>query len=109
MKESISLLCNLLLSSTLFWAVPSVEAEQMISSVPTDDIEYCHLKLSAIHEDSLSSEPPGLDASTFNIMDFYEPCDYGSLGFEEIRVPKRVIQRGDFGDGDQKLTSKMGG
>jgi hypothetical protein len=109
MKKSISLLCNLLLSSTLFWAVPSVEAEQMISSIPTDDIEYCHLKLSAIHEDRLSWEPPGLDASPFNIMDFYGPCDYGSLGFEEIRVPKRVIHRGDFDGADQRLTSKTEG
>ena len=31
MKKERILLCNLLLSSTLFWGVPSVEAEEMIS------------------------------------------------------------------------------
>jgi hypothetical protein len=109
MKKSISLLCNLLLSSTLFWAVPSVEAEQMISSIPTDDTEYCHLKFSAIREDPSSWERPVFDVSTDNIMDFYDVCDHGSLGFEEIRVPKRVIHRGDFDGADQRLTSKTEG
>ena len=43
MKKSVSLLSNLLLSSTLFWAVPAV-ADEMVSSVPTDITAYCHLK-----------------------------------------------------------------
>jgi hypothetical protein len=100
MKKTISLLSNLLLSSTLFWSVPSVGAEEMLSMVPTDVTEYCHLKFPAIREDTLSWERPVLDASTGNIMDFYGPCDYDPLGSEEIRVQKRVILRGDFDDGD---------
>ena len=34
MKKSVLLLGNLLLSSTLFWGVPSIEAEEMISIQP---------------------------------------------------------------------------
>ena len=54
MKKSVSLLSNLLLSSTLFWGVPSVEAEEMISMVPADTTAYCHLKFPAMREDTLS-------------------------------------------------------
>jgi hypothetical protein len=110
MKKSISLLCNLLLFSALYSsAVPSVEAGQMISSIPTDDTEYCHLKFSAIREDPSSWERPVFDVSTDNIMDFYDVCDHGSLGSEEIRVQNPVIHRDDIDDGDQRLTSRTDG
>ena len=100
MKKSVSLLSNLLLSSTLFWAVPSVGAEEMISSVPSDTTAYCHLKFPTMREDSLSWEQPVLDSLTGNIVDFYGPCDYDPMGLDEIRVQRRVILRGDFEDGD---------
>jgi hypothetical protein len=117
MKKSISLLCNLLLLSALYSsAVPSVEAGQMISSIPTDGTEYCHLKFSAIREDPSSWERPvfdvstdNIDVSTDNIMDFYDVCDHGSLGSEEIRVQNPVIHRDDIDDGDQRLTSRTDG
>ena len=100
MKKSVSLLSNLLLSSTLFWAVPSVGAEEMISSVPTDTTAYCHLKFPTMREDTLSWEQPVLDPLSGNIVDFYGPCDYDPMGVDEIRVQRRVILRGDFEDGD---------
>ncbi len=100
MKKSVLLLGNLLLSSTLFWGVPSVEAEEMISSVPTDITDYCHLKFPAMHEDSLSWERPVLDPLTGNIVDFYGPCDYDPTGVDEIRAQRRVLLRGNFEDGD---------
>ena len=100
MKKSLSLLCNLLLSSALFWGVPSVEAEEMISSVPTDITDYCHLKFPAMREDSLSWERPVLDSATNNIIDFYGPCDYDPTGLDEIRAQRRVLLHGNFDDGD---------
>ena len=100
MKKSVSLLCNLLLSSTLFWGVPSAEAQEIISSVPADTTNYCHLKFPAMREDSLSWERPVLDSTTGNIVDFYGPCDYDPVGLDEIRVQRRVILRGNFDDGD---------
>jgi hypothetical protein len=107
MKKSISLLCNLLLLSALYSsAVPSVEAGQTISSIPTDDTEYCHLKFSAIREDSLPWARPVLDFSTGDIMDFYDPCDHGPLVSAEI--PEARDPRGNFDDGNQKLTNTVG-
>jgi hypothetical protein len=100
MKKSLSLLCNLLLSSALFCVVPSVEAEEMISSVPTDITDYCHLKFPAMREDSLSWERPVLDSVSGNIIDFYGPCDYDPLGVDEIRAQRRVLLHGNFEDGD---------
>ena len=100
MKKSVSLLCNLLLSSTLFWGVPSAEAQEIISSVPAGTTDYCHLKFPAMREDSLSWERPVLDSTTGSIVDFYGPCDYDPLGVDEIRVQRRVILRGHFDDGD---------
>ena len=99
MKKSVSLLSNLLLSSTLFWAVPAV-ADEMVSSVPTDITAYCHLKFPAMREDTLSWQQPVLDPLSGNIIDFYGPCDYDPTGVDEIRAQRRVILRGDFEDGD---------
>jgi len=100
MKKSVSLLCNLLLSSTLFWGVPSAEAEELISIVPTDTTAYCHLKFPAIREDTLLWEQPILDPHAGNIVDFYGPCDYNPVGSDEIRVQRRVLLRSNFDDGD---------
>ena len=100
MKKSVALLGNLLLSSALFWGVPSVEAQEMISAIPTDTTAYCHLKFPAMREDTLSWQTPILDPLTGNVVDFYGPCDYDPVGLEEIRVQRRVILRGNFDDGD---------
>jgi hypothetical protein len=100
MKKSVSLLGNLLLSSTLFWGVPSAEAQEIISSVPTGTTDYCHLKFPAMREDSLSWERPVLDSTAGSMVDFYGPCDYDPLGVDEIQVQRRVILRGHFNDGD---------
>jgi hypothetical protein len=100
MKKAVSLLCNLLLSSTLFWGVPSVEAQEMISNIPSEITAYCHLKFPTMREDTLSWERPVLDPSTGNIVDFYGPCDYDPLGSEELRVQRRMLLRADFDDGD---------
>lgn len=100
MKKSVSLLSNLLLSSTLFWAVPSVEAEEMISMVPTDTTAYCHLKFPAMREDTLSWQTPIFDPQAGDVVDFYGPCDYDPVGLDEIRVQRRVLLRSNFDDGD---------
>lgn len=100
MKKGISILSNLLLSSTLFWGVPSVEAEELISMVPADTTAYCHLKFPVIREDTLSWEQPTLDPMTGNIVDFYGPCDHDPTGLDEIKAQRRVLRRGNFEDGD---------
>jgi hypothetical protein len=108
MKKSISLPCNLLLSTALFWAVPSVEAEPMTLSIPTDVTEYCHRQFSTTRENGLPWELPVVDFSPGNIMDFYDPCDHGSLGSNEIPTQKHVIPGDNVDDGTQKFTSTIG-
>jgi hypothetical protein len=100
MKKTLSILSNLLLSSTLFWGVPAVEAEEMVSVAPADTTTYCHLKFPAMREDTLSWQQPVLDPMTGNVVDFYGPCDYDPTGLDEIRAQRRVILHGDFEDGD---------
>lgn len=99
MEKSVSLLCNFFLFSTLFWVVPSVESQEMISSVPTDITAYCHREFPAMHEDSSSWQPSVVDPLVGNIVDFYSPCDDDLLGSERIRVQRRVLLRNNFGDG----------
>ena len=105
MKKSVSLLCNLLLSSALFWSVPSVGAEEMIDMIPSDTTAYCQMQFPLMVEDGLSWEQPILDSLTGSVVDFNGPCDYDAAGSDEIRTQKRVILRDDFDDGDS-MTSR---
>ena len=99
MRKSISVLTNLLLSSTLFWGVPAVEADNVILKVPADAGSYCHQKFPAMREDTLSWDRPVLDGAT-NTIDFYGPCDYDPLGVDEVRAQRRAYSRENFADGD---------
>jgi hypothetical protein len=104
MKKSVSLLSNLLLSSTLFWGVPLAHGEELASEqvvrVPATEAGYCHMKFPPIREDSLSWARPVLDDNSTAIIDFYGPCDYDPLGSEEIRNQRRLKFRGTHGDSE---------
>ena len=100
MKKSGFLLSSLLLISALSCSVPSVEAQELLFSVPREIADYCYPKFPVIREDSLSWEQPAPDPAAASIVDFYGPCGYALTGFEEVRAPGRVILRGDFEDGD---------
>ena len=105
MKKNISLLINLLLTSTLFWGVPlaygeELDSEEMISTVPGELPAYCHIQSPAMREDSLSSTHPVFDDSTVNAVDFYGPCDYDPLGIDAVKTEQRIRLRGFYGDGE---------
>ena len=93
MKKSMSLLTNLLLSSTLFWGVPSASGQEAIVKVPADTTSYCHMKFPPIREDTLFSVNPMLDESAGNSIDFYGSCDHNPLGNDEIRTQKELLLR----------------
>jgi hypothetical protein len=93
MKKSITLLTNLLLSSTLFWGVPSASGQEAIVKVPADTTSYCHMKFPPIREDTLFSVNPMLDESAGNSIDFYGSCDHNPLGVDEIRTQKELLLR----------------
>ncbi len=99
MKKSISLLVNLLLSSTLFWGVPVAGGDEGVFKAPADTSTYCHMKFPPLRKDTLTWDQPVLDGSAGNIIDFYGPCDHDPMGQDEINVQRRALLR-DYGDGE---------
>ena len=58
---------------------------------------YCHLRFPAIEPSTLNSKTPKLKpASTGDIVDFYGPCDYDPLGYDEL-CRQRMQQESDRG------------
>jgi hypothetical protein len=104
MKKTISLLTNLLLASTLFWAVPSVNGEvvggQEIVKEAADSAGYCHMKFPPMREGSLSWEQPVFDEAAGNTVDFYGPCDHNPLGADEINAQRRIFLQDNYGDSE---------
>ena len=100
MTKGISLLSNLLLSSTLFWGLPVAATDLPIVRVPAEAGEYCHMKFPPMREDSLSWDRPVLDEAAGNIVDFYGSCDHDVVGIDEIRAQRRVMQREIYEDGE---------
>ena len=98
MKKSV-LLANLVVSSTLFWGVPTVEANDAIS-LPADMTSYCRQQFPVMRSDTLGWEQPVLDPASGDIIDFYGPCNYDPTGPEEIRMQRRLDLRSYFGDGE---------
>ena len=100
MKKTISLLTNLLLSSTLFWGVPTAEGQEGIVRIPAETTSYCHMTYPTIREDALLWLDPWLNESAGNIVDFYGSCDHNLLSVDEITAQRRVVRRGIYGDAE---------
>ena len=100
MKKNITLITNLLLSSTLFWGVPMASGQETIVKVPAETTSYCHMKFPPIREDTLFSANPVLDESAGNIIDFYGSCEHDPLGLDEVRAQREMLWRG-FSDSDE--------
>lgn len=56
MKKAKSLIINLFLSSTLFWGVPTVEADTVVVKEPAEANSYCHIKFPEMRSETLSWE-----------------------------------------------------
>ena len=98
MKKTISLLSTLLLSSTLFWSVPPVGADELVETEVVEFAGYCHMKFAPISEATLSWDRPELDADAGKIIDFYGPCDYDPTGAAEVRVQRSMLLNSFHGD-----------
>ena len=98
--KRISLLTNLIISSTLFWGVSTVASQEVIVRVPVETTSYCHMKFPPISEDTLFSANPVLNESAGNSIDFYGSCDHDPLGVDEIRSQRQLLMRGYFADSD---------
>lgn len=95
MKKTTALLSGLFLSSTLFWGVAPVEADELVVKTPLDLSGYCHMKFPPMRQDTLSWAQPVLDESAGNIIDFYGPCDHDPTGAEERKRQRRLGNRDD--------------
>ena len=100
MKKNITLITNLLLSSTLFWGVPMASGQETIVKVPAETTSYCHMKFPPIREDTLFSANPVLNESAGNIIDFYGSCEHDPLGLDEVRAQREMLWRGYSDSGD---------
>ena len=100
MKKTISLLSNLFLASTLFWGVPTVEADELAIKEAANLSFYCHMQFPEMRADTLSWDRPVLDETAGKVIDFYGPCDHDPTGADEIRAQRRVELRGFYGDGE---------
>ena len=55
---------------------------------------YCHLKFPAIEPSTLDSKTPQLKpASSGDIIDFYGPCDYDPVGYDEVCRQKAMREQ----------------
>ena len=99
MKKTLSLLSNLLLSSTLFWVVPAVGASEIVEADVVDFAGYCHLKFAPMSEATLSWSRPELNAEAEKSIDFYGPCDYDPTGAAEVKAQRSILLRELDGDG----------
>jgi hypothetical protein len=100
MKKTTSLISNLILSSTLFWSVATVNAEEPIVKTPLDLPGYCHMQFPEMRSDTLDWDRPVLDDSSGNIVDFYGSCDHDPRGADAIRGQRRGLRREFYGDGE---------
>ena len=85
-----------LLGGSFVWA-----GEVVISKVPDPSGSFCHLKFSAIREDTLFSDRPVLkDPSEGDVIDFYGPCNYDPLGRDSMlrqRFEHQLRMRKEYG------------
>ncbi len=77
-----------LLTGSLVWA-----GDGVLSRVPDPSGSFCHLRFSAITENTLFSDQPMLkDASEGDIIDAYGPCNFDPLGRDSILRQRRNHQ-----------------
>ena len=99
MKKTISLLSNLLLSSTVLSVVLLVGASEIAETEVANFAGYCYIKLPPMSEATLSWERPELDVEAEKSIDFYDSCDYDSTGAAEIRAQQTLLLRDLHGGG----------
>jgi hypothetical protein len=98
MKKTLSLLSNLLLSSTLLLGAATVGADELVLKVPAEAGAYCHMKFAPILDGTLGWQRPILDEGADKAVDFYGPCDYDPTSIDAIREHRRLLRT--FGDGE---------
>lgn len=93
MKTLKSVISVVVLSGAMSSSVVSTAGAQVMSKDAATENGYCHIKFSAIREETLSTTHPVLkDASSGDIIDFYGPCSHDPLGKDEIQAQLLQLQ-----------------
>jgi hypothetical protein len=100
MPTSRSLFSSLFLSSTILWGAATVEADESTVKTPLDLPGYCHMQFPEMLPDTVGWDRPLLDENTGNVVDFYGLCAHDPTGGDEIRIQRRVMMRGLYGDSE---------
>lgn len=101
MTTTKSVLSVLFLTGAMGLSVAPVSAEGLISKNVSTEASYCHMKFSAIDEETLGTSHPVLkDASSGDIIDFYGSCDHDPLGKDEVHNQLLQEQRRRDRDSD---------
>ena len=102
MKRIATFTATLVAAGTL--AGKAMAEDGVLLKVPSEasDASYCHMKFSAIDENTLAGNQPRLKpAVNGDIVDFYGPCDESPTGkdqVEEQKLDESVIRGLDFDD-----------
>ena len=82
MKAKPSFVVNLIMCSTLIWAVPAADGDEDPFNVPADTTAYCRTNFPPVRAERFFSAPGILDENARNEVVFYDPCDHDPLGQE---------------------------
>jgi hypothetical protein len=101
MKTNLSLLINLLLSSTLFVGAQSFGGQKGVVRIPADTTSYCHMEFPPIVGESTPfAVNPLFNEDPRNNIDLYGSCDHDPLGVDEVMAERRLLRRGIYEDGE---------
>jgi hypothetical protein len=98
MKKTISLVYNLFLSSTLFWGVATLNADEVVVKTALELPGYCHMQFPEKRSDKLAWDRPVFDDPSGNVIALFASCDHDPTGAGAITAERRIMFPGFYGD-----------
>ena len=102
MKRIVAFAATLVVAGTL--TGKAMAEDGLVVKEPTDapGANYCHIKFSAMDENTLTSNQPRLKPVAFgDVIDFYGTCDESPTGKDQVQEQKleeSVLRSLDFDD-----------
>ena len=94
MKRIGTIASMLVLAGSLAGSAMAADGILLKEQAGVDGENYCHMKFSAMDENTLSSDRPQLKPSwTGDVIDFYGPCDESPTGKDQVMAQLRDEQR----------------
>ena len=104
MEKSITLLADLLLSSTMIWGASMVQSETLkareVITAPAETSAYCHMTFPGTGEQSLSWAHPVVVDGTVHAVDPDGSCDHDPVGMDAFQTQQPVLSGATHGYGE---------